>query len=256
MMLQDLGARIRLQREKRGLRQNDIASALQVSPQAVSKWERGENAPDIALMVPLSRLLSVTIDWLLGSYSEDLNVFEATILSSGVQVGRQKSEEMSPKDFAAWVNGFCFLITEAIVRHDGIPIKFIGPGILCFFSGPGHAERAIRAALHAKESSPEALKIGIGSGEIYLGSIGHPEYARPDIIGECVGIALHARDWAISHTRSGIVAMTSTLALLSEEFRPNLETGKETPAHLEGIKHPVPLVEIKRVRNSKFGQEG
>ncbi len=68
-MLRDLAARIRTQREKRGLTQSEVAQALEISPQAVSKWERGENAPDISQLVPLGELLDVSIDWLLGRRS-------------------------------------------------------------------------------------------------------------------------------------------------------------------------------------------
>jgi phosphoribosylformylglycinamidine cyclo-ligase len=66
MELRDLGERVRLQRERRGLTQNELGGPLGVSPQAVSKWERGENAPDIALLSPLADALAVSVDWLLG----------------------------------------------------------------------------------------------------------------------------------------------------------------------------------------------
>jgi len=244
-MLQALGARIRLQREKRGLKQNDIAHALQISPQAVSKWERGENAPDIILLVPLAKLLGVSVDWLLGSYvTKDLDVFEATVLVSGVQGARHKSEQLAPKNFAAWINAYCFQITEAVLRYDGIPIKYHGPGILCFFSGANHGERAIRAALHAREIAAEKVKVGIASGEVFLGSIGHPDYKRPDVIGEPVSIALLAADWAAEHTTSGILCTAGTLEFTSEQGRPQLPVGKPTNTALPGIKHAVNMVEI------------
>ena len=62
MDLGQLGARIKKRREARGLKQADLASALRVTPQAVSKWELGENAPDIVVLVPLSRLLDVSVE--------------------------------------------------------------------------------------------------------------------------------------------------------------------------------------------------
>ena len=71
MNLKQLGSRIREMRERRGLKQADIARALQISAQAVSKWERGDNAPDISLLLDLSRLLGVTTDWLLGRDETD-----------------------------------------------------------------------------------------------------------------------------------------------------------------------------------------
>jgi len=66
MELRDLGDRIRLQREKMALTQGELGGRLGVSPQAVSKWERGENAPDVALLSPLADALGVSVDWLLG----------------------------------------------------------------------------------------------------------------------------------------------------------------------------------------------
>ena len=65
MFLDDLASRIRQQRERLSLTQDALARALNVTPQAVSKWERGENAPDISLLVPLAALFEVSIDWLL-----------------------------------------------------------------------------------------------------------------------------------------------------------------------------------------------
>ena len=45
MFNEAVGHRIKEQRKKLGLKQHDIANALQISPQAVSKWERGEKTP-------------------------------------------------------------------------------------------------------------------------------------------------------------------------------------------------------------------
>ena len=71
MNMKELGQRIKNQREKRGLRQLDIADALQISAQAVSKWERGESAPDISVLVRLSRLLGASVECLLGATSPE-----------------------------------------------------------------------------------------------------------------------------------------------------------------------------------------
>jgi len=205
MNLDDLAKRIRAAREKRHLKQTDLASALQVSPQAVSKWERGENAPDIALLVPLARLLAVSVDALLGAYAEDRDVFEATVLAAGAQDAREKSETLSPRDFAAWANGVCAQMTEAVLAHGGVPVKYMGPGILAFFSGTDHARRAAEALLGAKRVAAAPIKGAAAEGLIYFGPIGHPDYAQPDVMGEPVTIALAAMDWAAANTKSGLV---------------------------------------------------
>ena len=71
MYLKDMGKRIRNQRKKQRLSQQQLARRLGISPQAVSKWERGENAPDISLLLDLSTLLGVRVEWLLGSALDD-----------------------------------------------------------------------------------------------------------------------------------------------------------------------------------------
>jgi len=45
-----------------GLSQNKLAEKLGVSPQAISKWERGICCPDISLLPALSRVFEVSID--------------------------------------------------------------------------------------------------------------------------------------------------------------------------------------------------
>ena len=130
-----IGQRIREQREKLGLKQQDIANALQVSPQAVSKWERGENAPDISLLIPLAKLLGVSTDNLLGYYHNCPDIFEATVFLSKVGGYPQKAKVLQAQDVATWANGFFFQITETVLNYDGIPVKYLGDTFLCFFSG-------------------------------------------------------------------------------------------------------------------------
>ena len=77
-----MGSRIRERRATLGLTQADISQALQVSAQAVSKWERGESAPDISMLVPLARLLSISTDKLLGYCPPEAVPLAATTLAS------------------------------------------------------------------------------------------------------------------------------------------------------------------------------
>lgn len=52
-------------RKEKGLMQKELAEKLYVSDKAVSKWERGLSIPDVALLVPLSEILGVTVTELL-----------------------------------------------------------------------------------------------------------------------------------------------------------------------------------------------
>lgn len=57
-------------RKAQNMTQGDLASALHVTDQAVSKWERGLNYPDISLLFELATLLQVSVtEILLGEHT-------------------------------------------------------------------------------------------------------------------------------------------------------------------------------------------
>ena len=66
-----LGSNIRRLRLSHGLTQRGLAHHLNVSIQAVSKWERGCAYPDLTLLVPIASLFSVSIDELFGYEKEN-----------------------------------------------------------------------------------------------------------------------------------------------------------------------------------------
>jgi len=243
MLLSELGQRIRAQRERLRLKQQDIAHALQVSPQAVSKWERGENGPDLFILGDLARLLGVSTDWLLDTHSDGLDVFAASVLTSTVVGAYEKSLHLAARDFAAWANGCFFQLTGAVLRYDGVPISYMGDAFLCFFSGINHQQRAVRTAFLARQLVSEHLVFGLSSGEIYLGAIGHPDYARPDIVGEVVNVAFLARDWAETHTQSGIAATASVTECLDD--RCDYEVVQTTDVHFKRMNTPVQICELR-----------
>ncbi len=53
-------------RRKNGLSQEELADAIGVSRQTISKWETGAAMPESEKLLPLARTLHVTVDELLG----------------------------------------------------------------------------------------------------------------------------------------------------------------------------------------------
>lgn len=51
-------------RKRAGMTQMELASELNYSDKAVSKWERGEGVPDVAVLMQISRIFGVSLDWL------------------------------------------------------------------------------------------------------------------------------------------------------------------------------------------------
>ena len=63
----ELGARIRTLRKERGLSQEALAQALEVSRQAVTKWEDGSSLPSTANLFALSGFFSIPLAELTGT---------------------------------------------------------------------------------------------------------------------------------------------------------------------------------------------
>ncbi len=57
-------------RKQKGITQEELAKALGVTNQAVSKWEAGQNYPDIQLLPEMAKLFEVSVDELIGCNSE------------------------------------------------------------------------------------------------------------------------------------------------------------------------------------------
>ncbi len=56
--------KLQLIRKSKGFTQEELADALNVSRQAVAKWESGQGYPDIANLISISKLFNVTVDYL------------------------------------------------------------------------------------------------------------------------------------------------------------------------------------------------
>lgn len=65
-MTETFGQRFSRLRKNKGLTQDEVATKVNVSSQAVSKWENDINMPDIGILLQLAELVGVTTDELLG----------------------------------------------------------------------------------------------------------------------------------------------------------------------------------------------
>lgn len=61
----DIGSKIKTLRLSKSMTQEQLAKALHVSAQAVSKWENGKSSPDIHSLLLLSALFDVSLDQLI-----------------------------------------------------------------------------------------------------------------------------------------------------------------------------------------------
>ena len=91
-----LGRRIARLRLAKTATQERLAKELNVSPQAVSKWENDINYPDITLLPDLARFLGVSVDELLSGASASAQ--EGASSQKGAAVQKSTAEVVSVAD--------------------------------------------------------------------------------------------------------------------------------------------------------------
>lgn len=58
----NIGEKIKILRKEKDITQEKLATYLNVSCQAISKWENGTASPDISLIIPIANFFNITID--------------------------------------------------------------------------------------------------------------------------------------------------------------------------------------------------
>ena len=72
-MLRTVGSTIRQLRKNKNLTQEELAEAINVTPQAISKWENNIGLPDISQIIPLATFFGVSADVILGISDNNRN---------------------------------------------------------------------------------------------------------------------------------------------------------------------------------------
>lgn len=114
MLKQIIAQNIVFLRKQAGMTQLDLAEKLNYSDKAVSKWERGDSVPDIAVLKDIADLFGVTVDYLLKE--DHAAEEEAARLET-----RQK--EQGHRIIAALVAVIIWLIATAVFVNDQMHTK-------------------------------------------------------------------------------------------------------------------------------------
>ena len=70
--MNSIGENLVVLRKRKGLSQGDLANELFITPQAISRWERGETEPDIETIKKLCVVLDASLDDLICGVSSPL----------------------------------------------------------------------------------------------------------------------------------------------------------------------------------------
>jgi len=74
--LEKIGKKISTKRKELKITQNELAEMLYVTHQAVSKWENGKSIPTIDMIYELTKILHISIDYLLEDSDISINDYE------------------------------------------------------------------------------------------------------------------------------------------------------------------------------------
>lgn len=113
-----IGQRIAQERKKLNLSQVGLATRLDVSRQAISKWESDAAIPEIDKLIALSRLFGVSIGWLLGveeqsSRREDLPSEEQDRIAEEKEQRPRQGETFSEEQYR--------IVEELVKKYQSPP---------------------------------------------------------------------------------------------------------------------------------------
>ena len=96
----NLGDRLRMLRQQKNLRQEQVADLISVSKKAVSSYELGTRQPSYEILIRFANLYRVTTDYLLGNSSKKmidasgLTNSEYTMVLDFVSVLTEKNKQL------------------------------------------------------------------------------------------------------------------------------------------------------------------
>ncbi len=96
MNQEKIGKYISDNRKKKGITQEELAEKLSVSKNAVSKWERGLNLPDVSLMKELCSILNISLYELFNGDSQSLEI------KNLIKIFEKKNEKIIAIDNASY----------------------------------------------------------------------------------------------------------------------------------------------------------
>lgn len=127
-----LGERIKEFRHMKGLSQEGLSEKLNVSRQAITKWESDNGVPDVDNLIALSRLMGITLDELVLGEQKDTEVIKEVAI---------KQRNSNSKAYLIAVIGFsfanfCWFVTFILNVANGndlaAVLNMITIMILCF----------------------------------------------------------------------------------------------------------------------------
>jgi class 3 adenylate cyclase/tetratricopeptide (TPR) repeat protein len=178
-----------------------------------------------------------------------------TVLFADLVGSMDLAETLDPEDWRRLMERYFQILCDGVHRYEGTVDKFTGDGIMALFGAPiaheDHARRACFAALQLREElarySDElarerglrfAVRIGLNSGEVVVGTIAEDLRVEYTAIGNPVGLAKRVEALA----EPGQVCLTDQTASLVRGYFDLRDLGA---FDVKGVSRPVAVWELK-----------
>ncbi|GAB4111889.1 MAG: adenylate/guanylate cyclase domain-containing protein [Acidobacteriota bacterium] len=150
---------------------------------------------------------------------------EATVLFSDIAGFSKLSERITPRELATLLNDYFTKMGDIIMELEGMINKYIGDAIMAIWNAPlpspRHAHLACKAALRMKKAvdamAPLKMRIGINTGPMVAGNLGHRERMEYTVIGDSVNLASRL-EGANKAFGTAVMISESTQALVQNDF--------------------------------------
>ena len=125
-----LGENIARLRTQKDWSQGDLADALGISRQSISKWETDTSIPELEKLIKLSELFGVTLDQLV--HGEDAPETESAPASSAPQAAPKREKRHTIAGTALLCTGAVILVLWLLLTGDLLTgLMFASPFLIC-----------------------------------------------------------------------------------------------------------------------------
>jgi len=173
-----LGRRIARLRLARTATQERLAKELNVSPQAVSKWENDINYPDISLLPDLARFLGVSVDELLSG---------ASASTQETEVAQESAVEKSTAEVVSVAAGEPVEIVEESTEQDNQGIATQSSG---FSFGKLFGKSMVKVEKNDEADGSKKKGVRLGNGSAKHGLHVYVVSDDGDVVDMCVPLGL------------------------------------------------------------------
>lgn len=115
-----IGANIAACRKQAGMTQAELAEKINYTDKAVSKWERGESAPDVITLAQLAEVFGVSLDALIGKVQPEKPA------QKPAAPAKKKADKNVIQLLVSLLVWFVALFVYVVLSSMGVPRSWVG----------------------------------------------------------------------------------------------------------------------------------